>query len=121
MYLTAEETGAVLGISTRWVRERIDAGDSLISRHLKCRRDTAPPKKTDRSPVRIASADLARYIVANTREHGWSQFPKRSLDPAVVEAIEQRIWRYLEWHRRQPASVTKPSLRNKPELTRKVG
>ena len=108
MYLTAEETAAVLGVSTKWVRDRLDAGDCQISRHLKCRRDTAPAQGTDRSPVRIASADLARYILSNTREHGWSSLPAPTADSAALEAVEQRIWRYLRWYRSKRSQVLTP-------------
>ncbi len=116
MYLTAEETAALLGVSTKWVRERMDAGDCQISRHLKCRRDTAPPRKADRSPVRIASADLARYILSNTREHGWSTFPEAPGDLATLEGVELRIWRYLLWYRSEASLVAKetPSGRRAP-------
>ncbi len=106
MYLTVEETAAVLGVSTNWVRERMDAGDCKISRHLKCRRDTAPPRRTDRSPVRIASADLARYILSNTRAHGWDPFDNPATDPSALEALELQIWRYLSWYRRKPSPTS---------------
>ena len=114
MYLTPEETAALLGVSTKWVRERIDAGDSQISTHLKCRRDTAPPRRVDRSPVRIASADLACYILSNTREHGWSGFPEASADPAALEAVELRIWRYLRWYRSEASTAAKQQPPDRP-------
>ncbi len=121
MYLTVDETAAVLGVSARWVRERIDAGDSVISRHLKCRRETAPRQGPDRSPVRIASADLAHYIVSNTREHGWSPFPGPSTDSTAVESVEHRIWSYLSWFRRQSSPKVQRQPLEGPKPKRAVG
>ena len=120
MYLTAEETARVLGVSVNWVRERIDAGDSQISRHLKCRRDTVPSPKADRSPVRISTADLARYIISNTREHGWSPFPDSPIDVSALEALERRIWTYLLWYRSQTSAAAKqPMGQTVPSKTRR--
>lgn len=101
MFATVEETAAILGVSTKWVRERLDAGDASISRHLKCRRDEIPAKQTDRSPVRIATADLARYITTNTRAHGWADFSSETTDTSSLQDLERRIWGYLHWYRHQ--------------------
>ena len=124
MYLSVDETAALLGVSAKWVRERIDAGDSLLSKHLKCRRRRSAEttksriRRPDRSPVRISSQEVAAYIRANTREHAWAAFPTDTallppgIEPGEPDEVELRIWKFLVWYRNKPLiteQATKPA------------
>ena len=100
MFLSVDEVAAILGVSSKWVRDRLDAGDTSLSQ-LKCRKDATAPSNIDRSPVRVSASDLARYISANTREHSWASFPL-NVPEENLEALERRIWSFVRWHRKEP-------------------
>ena len=97
MYLSVDEVAAILGVSPKWVRDRLEAGDTTLTQ-LKCRKDHYAPKLADRSPVRVPASDLARYIANNSREHAWAAFPAEVPEDGL-EALELKIWRYVRWRR----------------------
>ncbi len=104
MFLSIEEVAAVLGISVSWVRKRIEAGDTLLSRHLKCSHVRRAGRQRDVSPIRIDSYDLAEYILTNTRPNGWVRAPQKATPEQIDRRVAQ-IWHWMEWHRTARSSL----------------
>ena len=102
MYLTIHETANYLRVSEKWLDERLAAGDSTLSAHLKLRRDSRDgdpvPPRLDRSRTVLHVDTVARYVLLNTRAHRYAPFPEDVESEALAEK-RQEILTWLHWFR----------------------
>ncbi len=102
MYLTIREAAEYLGgVSEKWLHDRLAAGDSELSTHLKLRRDRKEgtvASSRDRNRTLISVGVLARYVLLNTRPHRRAPFPETVPSEAMARK-RQEILAWLDWHR----------------------